>query len=516
MDSHDLHYLHREMGATRVLRRREARAIRSETFAPNTFLEETLQGSSESSRFQNPQKVPRLKKMEGERKQRGGKKLEQNTAVDIPDDIYLDYCTRDDEPETMPKRKIRLQKIERRWAKEWKEYRFVTPKYAKKFALKPPGRRALLEDQQVAHPSSLMTLDDYPEEKERHLAKLKKQAETTVKKFHESSAAASGAAHSSSQKPQFRDSSTKADDYVPAGSSLPVEEYVKKTPSPKTSKVKKLIPSASDEKKTRAAEKEAKKRKASSAEEKIEAKRLKETEESAPLDPVPLNVAPSFEMVVVGDHTTRADEEIQIDDSPQPHIPQKETTEASDEDRHQLSRRFPEPCWLYAPIRVNKKTFEPIEGKGKSVIDEGSRPLDGQFKERDEYSSWDDTETRPPSPVPPRVLTTRELLLSLHQKVDHNHKWVKRQFGAIVKTLTETQNSVKLNHHYLHEVIDRTWATLAHLKTQTELEELNFEQDFDWSWPPKKKFRPIPVPDLEYSSFSSFRTAESDEEQLDT
>ena len=117
------------------------------------------------------------------------------------------------------------------------------------------------------------------------------------------------------------------------------------------------------------------------------------------------------------------------------------------------------------PIRVNKKTFEPIEGKGKSVIDEGSRPLDGQFREPEAYSSWDDTETRPPSPVPPRVMNTRELLLSLHQKVDRNHKWVKRQFGAIVKTLTETQNSVKLNHHYLHEVFDRTWATLAHLKT---------------------------------------------------
>ncbi|KAI4971401.1 hypothetical protein ZWY2020_002315 [Hordeum vulgare] len=110
----------------------------------------------------------------------------------------------------------------------------------------------------------------------------------------------------------------------------------------------------------------------------------------------------------------------------------------------------------------------------------------------------------------------RELSSPLHQKVDHNHKWVKRQFGAIVKTLTETQNSVKINHHYLHEVFDCTWATLAHLKTQTELEEMDFERDFDWSWPPKKKFRPIPVPDLEDSSFSSFRTTESDEEQLDT
>ncbi|KAI4987455.1 hypothetical protein ZWY2020_020255 [Hordeum vulgare] len=165
------------------------------------------------------------------------------------------------------------------------------------------------------------------------------------------------------------------------------------------------------------------------------------------------------------------------------------------------------------PIRVNKKTFELVEGKGMSVIDEGSRPLDGQFREPAAYSSWDDTEIHPPSPVTPRVMNTRELLLSLHQKVDRNHKWVKHQFSAIVKTLNEKQNVVKLNHYYLHEVFDRTWATLAHLKTPAELEELEFVWDFDWSWPPKKKFRPIPVPDLEDSSFSSFHTAESDEEQ---
>ena len=83
------------------------------------FLEENLQVSSESSRVQFPQQKPELKKMEDERKQKGGKKLEQNTAIDIPEDIYLEYCT-PDEQESMPKRKIRLQKIERRWAKEWK------------------------------------------------------------------------------------------------------------------------------------------------------------------------------------------------------------------------------------------------------------------------------------------------------------------------------------------------------------------------------------------------------------
>ncbi|KAI5007520.1 hypothetical protein ZWY2020_051977 [Hordeum vulgare] len=113
-------------------------------------------------------------------------------------------------------------------------------------------------------------------------------------------------------------------------------------------------------------------------------------------------------------------------------------------------------------------------------------------------------------------MTNRELLLSLHQMVDRNHKWVKRQFSAIVKTLNETQNAVKKNHYYLHEVFDRTSATLAHLKTQEELDELEFTQDIDWSWPPKKKFKPIPVLDLEDSSFSSFHTSEYDEEPEDT
>ena len=137
-------------------------------------------------------------------------------------------------------------------------------------------------------------------------------------------------------------SSKQADDSVPAGSSIPAEESVERTPSPKASTVKKMTPSASDVKKTRATEKEAKKRKASSAEEETEAKHLKALEETAPLDSVPLNVAPSYEMVIIDDPAKKADEEmkdaaseehtdeeIQIDDSPQPHIPQKETTQAS-------------------------------------------------------------------------------------------------------------------------------------------------------------------------------------------
>ncbi|KAI4996285.1 hypothetical protein ZWY2020_048051 [Hordeum vulgare] len=209
------------------------------------FLEETLQGSSESSRVKNHQQSPQLKKTEEERKQKGGKKLEQNTAADILEDIYMDYCM-PDEHETTAKRKIRLQKIERRWAKEWKEYRFVTPKYAKKFALKPPGRRAPVEDHQVAHPSSLKTIDDYPDEKEKHLAKLKKQAEAAVRKFNESSTAASGTAHSSaaetsgSEIPQMQSAPTKPK--APKSQEKSAQTSVTKPSAPKPSLPKPSTP----------------------------------------------------------------------------------------------------------------------------------------------------------------------------------------------------------------------------------------------------------------------------------
>ena len=61
------------------------------------------------------------------------------------------------------------------------------------------------------------------------------------------------------------------------------------------------------------------------------------------------------------------------------------------------------------------------------------------------------------------MMTDRELLLSRHQKVDRNHKWVKHQFGAVLHNMTATYNSVKKNYYYLNEVFDHTWAVLTHL-----------------------------------------------------
>ena len=118
------------------------------------------------------------------------------------------------------------------------------------------------------------------------------------------------------------------------------------------------------------------------------------------------------------------------------------------------------------PIEVIKRHISSSDEKGKAtIIDEGIRPLDGQFHKAASYSTNDDSAThdstansskQSPQATAPRVMTDRELLLSLHQKVDRKHKWVNRQFGSILQNMTATYNSVKKNHYYLHEVFDRT------------------------------------------------------------
>ena len=80
------------------------------------------------------------------------------------------------------------------------------------------------------------------------------------------------------------------------------------------------------------------------------------------------------------------------------------------------------------PVEVLKLTYSSVDEKGKSpaVIDEGIRPLDGQFRKAASYSTNDDSATHDstahaskpnPQATTPRVMTDREPLLSLHQKV---------------------------------------------------------------------------------------------------
>ena len=154
------------------------------------FLEEKLHTSSENSFVQ----ISQLKNMaDGKKPQKGGKKPEVMTAFEIPEEIYADYCTPDEAKfgkENKNQRKVRIQKIERRWAREWREYRYVTPKYMKKFALNPPCPRAPLAPGQVADPTSIKRGEDFPEEWAKRQAKLARQAKEAVKKFNEDSATA--------------------------------------------------------------------------------------------------------------------------------------------------------------------------------------------------------------------------------------------------------------------------------------------------------------------------------------
>ena len=85
------------------------------------------------------------------------------------------------------------------------------------------------------------------------------------------------------------------------------------------------------------------------------------------------------------------------------------------------------------PIEVLKRTYSSADEKGKApaIIDEGIRALDGQFSKATSYSTNDDSATHDsaanapksnPQATAPHVMTNRELLLSLHHKVDRNHK----------------------------------------------------------------------------------------------
>ena len=65
---------------------------------------------------------------------KGGRQHRGNTTLDLPPDLYEQY--KSDPEENYNERKNRIQWIRRYWAEEWFKYRFVTPEYAEKNAIK--------------------------------------------------------------------------------------------------------------------------------------------------------------------------------------------------------------------------------------------------------------------------------------------------------------------------------------------------------------------------------------------
>ena len=65
---------------------------------------------------------------------KGGRQRRGNTAKDLPRVLYELY--KSDPEETYGERKNRIQWIRRHWAEQWFKYKFVTPEYAEKNAIK--------------------------------------------------------------------------------------------------------------------------------------------------------------------------------------------------------------------------------------------------------------------------------------------------------------------------------------------------------------------------------------------
>src|SRR3954463_7565243 len=162
------------------------------------------------------------------------------TAFEIPEDIYAGYCTPPEENKNQ--RKVRIQRIERRWAREWREYRYVTPKYMKKFAVNPPCQRPPLAPGQLADPTSIKRGEEFPKEWAKRQAKLARQAREAVRKFNEDSAAAT--ATEASVKPN-KAMLKKPARKPSASSSMPSRPSSSAAPSrPESSKSSKQIPHA--------------------------------------------------------------------------------------------------------------------------------------------------------------------------------------------------------------------------------------------------------------------------------
>ena len=67
-------------------------------------------------------------------------------------------------------------------------------------------------------------------------------------------------------------------------------------------------------------------------------------------------------------------------------------------------------------------------------------------------------------------------------------------------------HNVRKNHYYAYKIFDRTWAILSHLKTNEELSTMDFKMNFDWSIPPRKKFKKVQIPPLAPSLVSPSRS----------
>src|SRR3954468_23288500 len=97
----------------------------------------------------------------------------------------------------------------------------------------------------------------------------------------------------------------------------------------------------------------------------------------------------------------------------------------------------------------------------------------------------------------------RELLISLHQKVDRNHDWVKRQFTKILSYMAQTHSSVKKVHQYTHHTYQNLDALMREVITPEDLSKLELQKPPIPAIRPPRQFRRCTTPPPTMDSYSS-------------
>src|ERR1044072_8063279 len=158
------------------------------------------------------------------------------------------------------------------------------------------------------------------------------------------------------------------------------------------------------------------------------------------------------------------------------------------------------------PVEVLNKTIASND-KGKGLFYEEVLPTNSlagnirqpQSRTTDEartHASTEDTTQH-------RVMSDRELLISLHQKVDHNHDWVKRQFADSLSYLTHMHSSVKKVHQYAHHTYQHLNALMKDVISPEALKQLNLPKPPVTAIRPPQQYRRCATPPLEMDSYSS-------------
>ena len=75
-----------------------------------------------------------------------------------------------------------------------------------------------------------------------------------------------------------------------------------------------------------------------------------------------------------------------------------------------------------------------------------------------------------------RVMTDRELLISLHHKVDRNHDWMKRQLSDILSYMAHLHTSVKKVHQYAHHKYQHLDALMKEVMLPQDIEKLGLQR----------------------------------------